>query len=787
MSSNPGIPPGSAQARPGDLFAKSAPQSDLELKDIVLVFRRRRGIVFAAVAVGILVAAVSVFFAQKQYSSTATIEVNKGEENSLGLPDLSGISTDLGGEDEMNMDLLTQQAVIMSDNTALRVVEKLKLDSQAPYAIPPSKGGKPTNLDKERGLPLEQAPFQRARLLSIFKSRLRVTLIKGTRLLNVTYTDSDPNRSTAVANAVVDAYIGEYTQARFEASNRASSWLTGQLADLKDRVQASQAKVEEFQREAGLTGVTISTTPGGGKTGEPGSATTSDNVPLERLIELNRDLTNAEVTRITKEAIYHMTETQDPDVVLGIGSTSLASGIGPESPLAQGSADLTLLQQLREQLAQVRMQLSAANTKYGAKNPAVVQLHSQESSIESQIRSELDRIRSRAKNDLDLAVLAENGIRKQVADQEQTVNKVTAKADQLVLLEEEALSSREIYQDLYTKLEEASVTAGIRASNITLVNPARTPVAPSFPKQRTTLALGAFIGLLIGCIAAFLWDYFDDSISIPEQVEQITTYPVIGAIPDFGQKVSSAGKYGFAGKTQEPLDAKSNLWLLRAPRSHIAEAYRALRTALLMSKAEQPPRVILIMSGSPEEGKSTTCLNTAASFAVQGDRVLYLDADLRRATAHKFFDTPNDVGLSNCLTSGLSFEKTLKPYGGIDTLFLMPAGPHPPNPSELIGSRRFGELLVELRKHFDYIFIDSPPLLLVTDAQLIATLADGCVLVIRSNKTTKRVLQRCLAIMRSAKSHSLGIVVNAISAKSAVYSGYGYYGSGSGYYVEEKD
>ena len=787
MSSNPVTRPGSAPARLGDLSAKSGLPAELELKDIVLVLRRRKGIIFTAIAIGFFVAVISVFFAQKQYSSTATIEVNKGEENSLGLPDLSGISSDLGGEDEMNMDLLTQQAVILSDNTVLRVVEKLKLDAEPPYAIPPLKGGKPTILEKERGLPLDQAPHQRARLLAIFKSRLRVSLIKGTRLLNITYTDSDPARSTAIANAVVDAYISEYTQARFEASNRASSWLTGQLADLKDRVQASQAKVDEFQRESGLTGVTISTTPGGGKGGELASATTSSNVPLERLIELNRDLTNAEVSRIAKEAIYHMTETQDPDVVLGIGSTSLASGIGPESPLAPGSADLALLQQLREQLAQVRMQLSAANTKYGAKNPAVVQLHSEESSIESQIHTELDRIRTRAKNDLDLAMLAENGIRQQVADQERTVNKVTEKADQLVLLEEEALSSREIYQDLYTKLEEASVTAGIRASNITIVDPARNPVTPSFPKVRTTIALGAFIGLIIGCVAAFLWDYFDDSISIPEQVEQITTYPVIGAIPDFAQKLSSAGKYGFAAKTQEPQEAKSNLWLLRAPRSHIAEAYRALRTALLMSKAEQPPRTILIMSGSPEEGKSTTCLNTAASFAVQGDRVLYLDADLRRATAHKFFDTPNDVGLSNCLTSGLSFEKALKTYPGIDTLFLLPAGPHPPNPSELIGSKRFGELLVELRRHFDYIFIDSPPLLLVTDAQLIATLADGCVLVLRSNKTTKRVLQRCLAIMRGTKAHGLGIVVNAISAKSAVYSGYGYYGSGSGYYVEEKD
>jgi succinoglycan biosynthesis transport protein ExoP len=787
MSSKPSSPPGPTAPSPNKVTSRPPLNSEIELKDVVLVLRRRKGIIFTALVTGALIASVVVAMAHKEYSASATIEINKEGENSLGLPDLSGISSDLGGGDEVNMDLLTEQAVIMSDNTALQVIEKLKLDTIPPYAIPPSQNGKVSTLDKERGLALEQAPFQRQRIVSMFKSRLRVALIKGTRLLNITYTDTDPNRATLIANTTVDVYLGEYTQTRYDASSKTSSWLTGKLADLKDKVETSQAKVDEFQRESGLTGVTVATTPGEHRSGTPGTATTSDNVPLERLIELNRDLTNAEVSRIAREAIFRMTETQDPDVVLGIGTSSLASGLGTDSPLSTGSADLTLLQQLREQLAQVRVQLAAANIKYGARNPEVVRLQGEESNFQSQIRSELDRMRTRAKDDLDFATLAENGIRQQVAAQEQVVNKVTEKADQLILLQEEALSSREIYQDLYSKLEEATVTAGIRASNITLVNPARSPVVPSFPKTRTTIALGGIIGLVIGCLGGFLWDYFDDSITIPEQVEQITTFPIIGAVPDFTQKLSSASKYGFSIRAQETQDPKSRLWLLRAPKSHIAEAYRVLRTALLMSRADEPPRVILIVSGSPEEGKSTTCLNVAASFAIQGDRVLYLDADLRRATAHKFFDTPNEVGLSNCLTSGLPFEKALKSYPGIETLFLLSAGPHPPNPSELIGSNRFRELIQELRAHFDYVFIDSPPVLLVTDAQLISSYVDGYVLVLRSNKTTKRVLQRVLAIMNGTRALGLGIVVNAISARSAIYSGYGYYGSGSGYYVEEKD
>jgi capsular exopolysaccharide synthesis family protein len=302
------------------------------------------------------------------------------------------------------------------------------------------------------------------------------------------------------------------------------------------------------------------------------------------------------------------------------------------------------------------------------------------------------------------------------------------------------------------------------------------------------LGLGGLLGLLFGLIAAFSWDYFDDSIKTPEQVEQITSVPVIGAIPDFTQKQSAAGKYGpGATKSPESQEMRSESWLLRAPRSLISEAYRTLRTSLLLTKIDNPPKVMLIMSGSPSEGKSTTCLNTAVAFAMRGDKVLYLDADLRRPRAHTTFNCANDVGLSNCLTGGMNFESALKTHPHIETLSLLPAGPHPPNPSELLGSERFKDLLGQLKQHFDFVFIDSPPVLLVTDAQLLSSLVDGYILVLRSNKTTKRALQRSLALMRATGTSALGIVVNAMSANSASYSSYGYYGKGSGYYVDEQE
>lgn len=782
MSSNISSPSQLGFTSPAAFTASMPHNADLELRDLVLIFRRRKGIVFVALVLGILLATVFLLLSQKQYSSTATIEINKENSNELGMVDLSGIESGLAGDNEINMELLTEESVIQSDNTALSVIERLGLESVPPYAVPTGNDRKNSGLTQEQGLPLDKAPFRRDRILQMFRSRLRVSLVKGTRLIDITYTDTDPARSTAVANAVVEAYMNEYTEARYQASSRASSWLTNQLADLKDRVAASQAKVDQFQRESGLTGMTLSAISQ--KPGDTTAVPSSDNVPLERLIELNRDLTSAEVTRIANEAVYRMTETQDPDVVLGIGSTSLATSLGPGSPLSPGSADLTLLQQLRQQKAQLKMQMAASSVKYGDMNPAMTQLRDEDKALDGQIAQELARIRTLAKNNLALSTLAEQGIQEQVSKQEQSVNTVAEKADQLVLLQEEALSSREIYQDLYTKLEEASVTAGIKASNVTLVNPARVSSHPSSPKTQLLLGLGGMLGLVLGLIAAFLWDYFDDSIVSIEQVEQISALPVLGVIPDFNQKQGAMSRYGFTSRSPELGDAKEKTWLLRAPRSHIAEAYRSLRTALLLSRAEKPPKVILVMSGSPGEGKSTTCLNTAAAFAIQGDRVLYIDADMRHSRGQEFFHCANDAGLSNCLTSGMPFEKALHPYAGIDTLFLLPAGPHPPNPSELLGSKRFVDLLEELKAHFDYIFIDSPPILLVTDAQLLSLHADGVITVLRSKKTTKRALQRMLSIMRTPGATSLGIVVNAMSSSSASYSGYGYYGKESEKYVE---
>ena len=787
MSTNsPLIPRSTMHHAPNHALPNSMPTTTLELREVFSILRRRKGVILAGVLLGVSIAFVMALTAPKQFSATATIEVNKESGSALGLDDLSGTSSEVSTSDQVNTDLLTHQAVIMSDNIALNVIKRLHLDTMPPYA-PAADDSRPAQQANDHALDI--SPQQRDRMLRMFHSGLSVKLVKGTRLMDVTFKDSQPRRSADIANTVIDSFISQYAEARYQASSKASSWLASQLADLKNKVNESQAKVDEYQRESGLAGMTMSSV--GGPSGQtPTVTSSSNNVPLERLVELNRDLTSADISRISREAIFKMTETQDPDVVLGIGSSPLAGDSGSDSVLSSGSSDLALLQQLRQQEAQLKVQIAAAATKYGSKNPAMVQLQNEETAQNEQIHTELLRIRSRAKNDLDVAAMAENSIQARIAAQESEVNKVSVKADQLLLLQQEALSSRQLYRDLYAKLEEASIASGVRASNITLVNPARIPSTPSSPKRAMMVQLGGVAGLLFGLVAAFVLDYFDDSINTLEHLETLTTIPAIGLIPNFRNQLQLAPKQKsyvtpltFLVATAQRSFNKSKLspepgaWLIYEPHSQVAEAYRTLRTALTMSKAEQPPKVILVVSGSPQEGKSTTCFNTAMAFAVQGSRVLYLDADLRRPTKLTTFECAHEAGLTNYLTSTRTVAEVIHQSPAINTLFIAPAGPAAPNPSELIGSRRFANMITELKSQFDYVFIDTPPLLLVSDSQLLSSHADGYLLVLRAEQTTKRLFRRTLSAVTWWKSPPLGVVLNGVNTQSSEYGMYGYYQS----------
>ncbi len=748
------------------IVLKSDSAEALQSRNIVHILSKRSRLLLLFVGLGLVAAVVASIAMRRVYTATATIEVDKDAPGSISLRDQAAGTGDVASGTDLGTDLLTEQMVLSNDSTLLTVINRLNLRRKPPYAYDPTAFSQDSPLAQEAALPLDQAPAVRARALQIFNQHLTVRLIKGTRLIEVSYTDPSPAQASAVANAVVDAYLANYMQTRFESSAKVYTWLGQQLDDLRGDVEESQKKVTDFEQENGLVGSTALSAAGGTVGGESNS-----NVELNRLVDLNRELTTAQIDRIAKEAVYRLTQTEDPDVVLGLGSTPLASLVSANAAaVAPGSKDVAMLQQLREQQAALKLQYASAHTTYGAKNPVLLQIENQLNVVNSQIAEEMGRIRLLAKNDYALSKSAQEGVQMSVRQQEQEVSKLNSRTAQLEVLEQQARSNRTLYEDLYGKLQEAKVASGVRASNTTVVNPARTPDRPSSPKLPLNLALGLTLGLFCGCAASLVAEYFDDSMESVDEIERLTGAPVLGLVPTFaGSGIANVSRT-LSLHSNGNGDYQGGMgWFASAPSSPAAEAYRAFRTSLLVFQEGSHPKTVLFTSPETGDGKTTTCVNTAAALAQLGRRILIVDADLRRPGMRSLRNNGDSLGLSQVLSGAVDVMSIIQPFRGVANLSLLPAGDLPAYPAELLASNTLRDALSKVREKFDFVFIDSPPLLLVTDALLVAMQADGVVLVLRAGSTTRPALRGALRLLHRVHAPMLGSVLNGVNRKSTEY------------------
>ena len=405
----------------------------------------------------------------------------------------------------------------------------------------------------------------------------------------------------------------------------------------------------------------------------------------------------------------------------------------------------------------------------------------------------------RAQADLELAQQTEDEIRRRFVQQQEEASKLNEKTVEFAVLSQEAYSRKKLYEDLYTKLQEANVSAGIKATNITVVDPARTPSYPIRPNRTFNLELGLLGGIFVGLAMAFTVDSVDATVVNPLELEEVTGMSVIGIIPTFGESGSEYGSYGVYGATRrkkkrksgtEEAGAETDIWMLDHPESVAAEAFRSLRTSVLLSRPKTGPRVILVTSCLPGEGKSTVTVNLAISFAQHGKKVLIMEADMRRPSMKHVLDVSNDMGLSNVLAGSLTLDEATLHGVHVLTLDVLPAGPRPPMPSEMLGSTAFDSLLEQLRALYDIILIDSPPALLLTDAVSIATKTDAVIWVARAGVITRPYLARATQLINRNGMPVIGFVLNRMDKSVDPYTygyGYGYkykhYGS---YYGEKK-
>jgi capsular exopolysaccharide synthesis family protein len=739
------------------------PENQVSLRELALVPWKRKGVIAGCVVFCALAAILICLVMHPRFRATATIELNQSGSSSAGL--LSSMASMASGDpDDLKVKIETETAVIKNDSIALAVMDKMRM----------LRLENPDRFSKQEGpivgtdaLPAER----REALISIFERHLNVKEIGNSRLIAITYTSRDPVQAAQISNQIVAEYKAYLLSSNFNSSKDVSQWLSVQLGGLSDQVTKSQQAVAEFERAHNLSSemLGLSSLGGGGGSSVPGTGGgggggSSARVPeLDRLGTLNEEVTQAEAVRLADEAIYRLTATENPELISSLGSSSLP-GLSNSSVLSQGNG-LEMLNSLRQQESAAQVTYASAQTKYGAKNPHLADLANQLNSLHGQIKSEIGQIKQRAKNDLVLAQQNEQSLRAAFEAQKLVTGKMNDDIVRLGVLMGQARSSRELYDLLYARLQEANIDAGNSATNVTVADPARPPGTAWMPQPVLFAATGLFGGLFLGLGLAYLLESQDDTLVDSFQVETVANLPVLGIIPF--HRVEAKPREGALVGESSPL--------LIAPASAAAESFRSLRSGLTLSGVGRKLRVLSITSALPGEGKSYTAYNLGLAFAATGLRVLIVDADLRRPRQHALFRTVREDGLADILAGLKSFDEALTPHPVEPNLTLLSAGRQSPLASELLGSDEIGKVIEAARQRFDLVLVDTPPVLPVADAIIVGTHCDGTIGVLRAGRTSRKALRRFVQTLARNRIHILGIVIEALDMSASEYrSVYGY-------------
>ena len=575
-------------------------------------------------------------------------------------------------------------------------------------------------------------------MIQIMKQGLTVTIIT-TRILEIRYRGNDPKLAADIVNGLVDTYSDEGLRVNFERTAHVSDWLEKQLDTLKQDAADSQRQLADYQRAHNIVG-----------TDENSSLT------VQTLERISTDVDDAEADRIMKESRMRDFDAMNPD---------MEALMGDDPAIATLSTQLTSLQTQRAQLA----------TRYGPKHPAMQQMDLEISKVQAQFNKEVELARKQVQDEYQGAVKLEDALRNRLTAQEDAAYTLNEGASQYAMLRHQAEMTRTLYDTLQTNLKEATITAGMSAANITVVDRADVPFSPVAPRKNMILLLGLIGGLVFGCVLAFVTESIDDRLRTSGEVENASLLPSLAAIPHLSSgpawKKRESKQKAAPGTPQD----RQQLITLWDPKSNGAEAYRSMRSALLLSSIDNPPRTIVITSSFPAEGKTTTALNLSIVLAQRGERVLLVDADLRRGSLYRVFGLPDQsYGLSSVLTQPGTHPDLPAPLPELPTLHVLPTGPRPPNPAEMLSSNRMEEQMRQWTQQFDRVVIDTAPLLAVSDTQTLAVRADAVVLVVRAGVTRKRALLQSRDLLWRINASVAGVVVNDVDLRLENFYTYRY-------------
>jgi succinoglycan biosynthesis transport protein ExoP len=712
-------------------------EDEKHLIDYLRVLYKRRWVAIPTFLVIVVVGVINTYRTTPIYEAHAQILIEKDTPRVAGLNDMF-TQQDGWYNDEFYQ---TQYRILQSRSLARRAVKTMRLGEHPAYkriiATPPPVtltggaeaaysavktaivGAAPTT-ERREVIPQPTASgetAQEAPLVDSFLGALTVVPVRNSRLVELRFTSSEPQLAADMANALAKTYIEQNLEFKFNSSKVATDWLAAQMAEQRKKVEDSEAQLQRYKEQHDAVAVED-----------------RQNIVVQRLGEMNAVVTKAKTARIEREALYNQLKAMQTS-----GSIDSFPAVLANDYVQKIKSDLGDLQRQQAQLAD----------KYGDRHPEMVKIRTAIQSTEAKLKNELDKVVASVRSEYEAARAQEISLAGALDSQKGEALSLNRKGIEYSVLHREAESNRQIYESLMQRTKETGISGEFKASTIRVVDAAEVPKSPFLPRRERDISLAALTGLLFAVGLVFFFEYLDNRIKSPQELRATLNVPFLGMVPSAPDQHQALITDGVP--------------------ANFAESIRSIRTNVLFSSAEEGAHIVVVTSAGPGEGKSVVSSNLAVSLAQAGQRVLLIDADMRRPRVHEIFDLPQEPGLSNLLVGDCKPSEAVRKWKAVPGLCVLSAGMIPPNPAELLGSKRFEEYISTLGEHFDWVLVDSPPVLAVADAAVVANGASGVVFVVGADQTSRQAAREAIHQLQSAHARVIGAVLNRVDLERNPY------------------
>jgi succinoglycan biosynthesis transport protein ExoP len=735
------VPPGQSEETG---YYYSDQEQEKHLRDYWKVILKRLRVVMPVFLAVVGLGFLYIIISPTLYMAKSTLKIEPQNPSFTGIAETAPTQSDMNRYDYYQ----TQFALLKNAPMAARVIKKLDSGSRSSLEaqrfnlvswitdsinsvidwVPSlfrtqSSGGRPTA--NELGVP--------PGLVARYRTYLTVEPVKNTRLVDISFSTPDPRLSQQLANAHATSFIQMVLESHFNLTQEARDFLSKKLADLREKVVTAEKALNQFRQEHGVV-----------------SMEKGENIVVDRLVDLNKQLTQARSERIQAESLYQMTRNKNTDNLAQVLS----------SPVVV---------QIKSTLANLETEKGRLLSIYTQEHPRLQELNQQIAEARRTLAGEVGNIVRGIESNYTAAQGHERALEAEAKKQQDAALDLKTIGVDYAVLNEGVVANRGLYESILKRMNDTNVANDLAASNIQVVQQAEVPTRPSSPNTAKILTLSVALGLFLSLALAFFLEYMDATMNTPQQVWAAVSLATLGVVPHLRTLRQSnhpplsdhteSNHQSLPSGTEDRVGKE--IVLARDQFSIVAESYRSIRTALLLSQAERPPKVILVTSPCPGEGKTVTTLNLGIALAQSGKKVLVIDGDLRKGRCHHLLHRRNHEGLANVLAGQLEVKRSIQETS-VKDFYLLPRGTLPPNPADLLMSERMCDLLSELRTSFDVIVIDSPPIIAVSDAAVLATRCDGVVLVFDGQKTTTQSARRALEVLDKVGARILGVILNGI-------------------------